>query len=430
MARVQCPGPQRPATQRPTTHRPTTQRPTPQRRGREPEAERPTPIAVVAVKRLFAAETPEFFLLLGTTLFLLIFGLVMVLSSSAIESRLEDGDFFAQASRQGLFAVVGLPVMLLAARAPIIFWKRWAGWAIVIAIGLQMLVFTGLGYGYGGNRNWIIIGSFTAQPSETIKLALVVWLAWVLTTKADLLHDWKHVLLPIGPVALVAIGLVLVGNDLGTATIIVMVTLGAVFYAGVRLRYLAAAVLGIVVVGLVFATSSLSRRGRIDAWLSGCADPSDYSGECWQTIHGWEALAHGGVFGVGLGNSAGKWSWIPEADNDFIFAIIGEELGLIGCVLVLALFVLLAICFVRIIRMSRDPFAKIATSAAMIWIIGQAFVNIAVVLGILPVLGVPLPLVSAGGSALITTMAAIGVVLSFARTRPVPAGATSARIVR
>lgn len=403
--------------------RPAPQRPTTTRHPRPAEPEKPTPTAVGAAKRLFGAETPEFFLLLGTTLFLLIFGLVMVLSSSAIESRIEDGDSFAQAARQGVFAVIGLPIMLLASRAPITFWKKWAGWALVIAVGLQLLVFTGLGYGYGGNQNWIRIGSFTAQPSETIKLALILWLAWVLTTKADLLHDWKHVLLPIGPVALVAIGLVLAGNDLGTATIIVMVTLGALFYAGVRLRHLAAALVGIALLGLVFATASLSRRERIDAWLSGCIDPTDYSGDCWQSIHGWEALAHGGFFGVGLGNSAGKWSWIPEADNDFIFAIIGEELGLLGCLLVLGLFVVLTICFVRIVRLSPDPFAKIATSAAMIWIIGQAFVNIAVVLGFLPVLGVPLPLVSAGGSALITTMAAIGVVLSFARVRsvqPVP----------
>ena len=381
---------------------------------------KPVPPAVRAARRLFAAETPEFFLLLGTTLFLLVFGLIMVLSSSAIESRVEDGDFFAQAARQGLFAAAGLPLMLLASRAPLTFWKRWAGWAIVISVALQFLVFTGLGYGYGGNQNWIQIGSFTAQPSETIKLALVLWLAWVLTSKADLLHDWKHVLLPIGPVVAVAVGLVLVGNDLGTAAIIVMITLGALFYAGVRMRYLLTAVLGLALMAVLFAMTSLSRRERIDAWLSGCTDPNDYSGDCWQTTHGWEALAHGGVFGVGLGNSAGKWSWIPEADNDFIFAIIGEELGLLGCLLVLALFVVLAVCFVRIIRMVRDPFAKIATSAAMIWIIGQAFVNIAVVLGVLPVLGVPLPLVSAGGSALLTTMTAIGVVLSFARHRPLP----------
>ncbi len=373
-------------------------------------------MAIVAVRRLFAAEAPEFFLLLGTTLFLVLFGLVMVLSSSSIESRLQDGDFFAGATRQGIYALVGIPVMLLASRAPVGFWRRWAGWAIVIAIALQLLVFTGLGYGYGGNHNWINFGSFTAQPSELIKLALVVWLAWVLTTKADLLHDWRHVLLPVAPVAAVAIGLVLAGNDLGTATILLFITLGTLFYAGVRLRYIAVAVAGIALVGLVFVTASLSRQDRVDAWLSGCTDESSYSLVCWQTVHGWEALAHGGIFGVGLGNSVGKWSWVPEADNDFIFAIIGEELGLVGAILVLALYIVLAVCFVRIIRLSRDPFAKIATSAAMVWIIAQAFVNIAVVLGLLPVLGVPLPLVSAGGSALITTLAAIGVVLSFART--------------
>jgi len=383
----------------------------------EPEA-KPVAPAVAVARKLFGAETPEFFLLLGTTLFLLVFGLVMVLSSSAIESRLSDGDFFARAARQGLFAVIGLPIMLIASRAPITFWKRWAGWALVGSIGLQFLVFTGLGYGYGGNQNWIKIGGFSAQPSETIKLALVLWLAWVLTTKADLLRDWKHVLLPIGPVVAVAVGLVLLGNDLGTATILIMVTFGALFYAGVQLRFLLVGLLGIGLVGITVAMASLSRRKRIDAWLSGCTNEADYSFDCWQTIHGWEALAHGGVFGVGLGNSAGKWSWIPEADNDFIFAIIGEELGLVGAILVLLMFVLLTIAFVRIARMARDPFGKIVTASVMVWVVGQAFVNIAVVLGVLPVLGVPLPLVSAGGSALLTTMAAIGVVLSFARVKP------------
>lgn len=380
--------------------------------------EKPVPRAVVAVRKLFAAETPEFFLLLGTTLFLLVFGLVMVLSSSAIESRIDDGNFFARASRQGLFAIIGLPAMLLAARAPISFWKRWAGIAVIAGVVLQLLVFTDLGYETGGNRGWLDFGAFTAQPSELIKLALILWLPWILVKKAHLLEDWRQVLVPIGPIVGVALVLVLAGNDLGSASIIVMLTLGTLFFAGVRLRHLAAAVAALAVAAAGFATLSLSRRDRIDAWLSGCVDPNLLGNECWQTVHGWEALAHGGIFGVGLGNSAGKWSWIPEADNDFIFAIIGEELGLLGCLLVLVLFVLLAVCFVRIIRMSRDPFAKIATAAVMTWIIGQAFVNIAVVIGLLPVLGVPLPLVSAGGSALLTTMAAIGVVLSFARHRP------------
>jgi len=359
----------------------------------------------------------------------------MVLSSSSIESRIDDGNFFARASRQGLFAVIGIPVMLLAARTPISFWKRWAGWAVIAGVVLQMLVFTELGYETGGNRGWLDFGAFTAQPSELIKLSLVVWLPWILVKKAHLLDEWRHVLVPVGPIVAVAAGLVLLGNDLGSASIILLLTLGTLFFAGVRLRHLAVAVTGLALLAVSFAGLSLSRRDRIDAWLGGCTDPALLGNECWQTVHGWEALAHGGVFGVGLGNSAGKWSWIPEADNDFIFAIIGEELGLVGCLLVLALFVLLTICFVRIIRMVRDPFAKLATSAVMTWIIGQAFVNIAVVLGVLPVLGVPLPLVSAGGSALLTTMAAIGIVLSFARHRPEPLSGPSdvtraGRIVR
>jgi cell division protein FtsW len=383
---------------------------------------------VVAVRRLFDAEAPEYFLLLGTTLFLVVFGLVMVLSSSSIESRVEDGDFFAKAARQGLYALVGVPAMLIAARAPMAFWKRWAGTAVLIGVALQVLVFTPLGYGYGGNNNWINLGSFTAQPSELIKLALVIWLAWVLSRKGDALHEWREVALPILPVAGLAIAMVMAGNDLGTAIIILAIVFGSLFYAGVRLRLIVLGLVGITLLGLIAIQLSDSRSNRIAAWLNQCEDPALYSNDCWQSIHGWEALAHGGVFGVGLGNSSGKWSWIPEAANDFIFAIIGEELGLLGAVLVLALFVVLTICFVRIIRMSRDPFAKLATSAAMVWVIGQAFVNIAVVLGLLPVLGVPLPLVSAGGSALITTLTAIGIVLSFARHRVEPAQRPAQRV--
>lgn len=380
-------------------------------------AVRPGTRVVVALQRLFAAETREYFVLLATTLFLVAFGLIMVLSSSSIQSHVAEGDFFARASRQGLFALIGVPLMLLAARAPLIFWKRWAWQALALGVVLQLLVFTSLGGEYGGNTNWLMFGSFTMQPSEFVKLALVVWLASVLTTKGALLHDWRHVALPILPVSIVAIGLVLLGDDLGTALILLTLTLGSLFYAGVRLRIVAVAVAAVAFLGVMFSQLSLSRRRRIDAWLAGCLREEDYEDQCWQTVHGWQALANGGVGGVGLGNSSTKWLWIPHAESDFIFAIIGEELGLIGAVLVLVLFAIMTVCFVRIVRMNRDPFAKIATSAVMIWILSQSFVNIAVVLGLLPVLGVPLPLVSAGGSALISSLVAIGIVLSFARHR-------------
>lgn len=374
------------------------------------------PAAVVAVRRLFATETRDYFLLLGTTLFLVVFGLVMVLSASSVESHLKHDSFFAAFLKQALYAVVALPLMLVASRMPISFWKRMARPAILLAIGLQLLVFTPLGYSYGGNQNWISIGPVNGQPSELTKLALIVWIAFVLTRIDAATADWKRLVVPIGAAALLAIGLVLVGRDLGTAVIMLTIVLSGFFFIGARLRFLVAATAAIATLGLMFAFASASREERINAWLYGCT-PADYIDVCWQPMHGTWALAAGGIFGVGLGNSKAKWSWLPEADNDYIFAIIGEELGLIGAIVVLLLFVVMAIAFVRIIRTNRDPFAQIVTSGVAVWIVGQALVNIAVVLGLLPVLGVPLPLISAGGSALISAMLAVGVVLSFARRR-------------
>jgi cell division protein FtsW len=377
--------------------------------------------AIVVVQKVFGAETGTFFLLLGTTLFLLAFGLVMVLSSSSIEDGASAGhDFFSSFTRQGLYALIGVPLMLLASRMPIGFWKKWA-WPAVLATGaLQLLVFIpGLGLSFQGNQNWIKVGAFEGQPSELVKLALILWVSWILARKRSLLDDWKHVFLPIAPVVGIAIGLVLLGKDLGTAIIMAMIVLGCLFYAGVRLRIIGVALVVAGVIGLLLTQVGSSRTSRISAFLSGCTRASDYRVDCWQTVHAWWGIASGGIFGSGLGESKVKWSWLPDADTDFIFAIIGDELGFIGAVLVLALFVVLAISFVRIVRTSRDPFAKIVTSGVMIWLIGQAFVNIAVVLGLLPVLGVPLPLISAGGSSLISSLVAIGVVLSFARHQPV-----------
>ncbi len=377
------------------------------------------------MKRLFAAETGNYFLLLGTTLFLVVFGLIMVLSSSAVESYKSSGDFFNGFVRQVLFAAIGVPLMLLAARMRAAFWKRWSGIFLMIALGLQLLtVATPLGSARGGNRNWITIGSFTGQPSELVKVSLVIWLGYILLKKRDVLDNWRQLIIPIVPIAGVAIGLVLLGGDLGTSIILTAIVVGAIFFAGVRLRFLGIPLVLIGFAGAAAAAASTSRQDRIQAFLSGCKTASDFAGNCWQTVHGWWALASGGVFGVGLGNSKAKWSWLPEADNDFIFAIIGEELGLLGAILVLVLFIVLAISFVRIARANPDPFAKVTVSAVMVWIVGQAFVNIAVVLGILPVLGVPLPLISAGGSALVTSLIGIGIVLSFARQAP-SVGATA-----
>ena len=377
------------------------------------------PAAIIRVKKLFAAETSSYFVVLGTTLFLVVFGLIMVLSSSAVESFRTNGDFFSSFVHQGVFSAIGIPLMLIAARMRASFWKRWSGTLLVVAIGLQFLtVATPLGSMHGGNTNWISIGGFTGQPSELVKVALVIWLGYTLSRNPGALNNWRDLIVPLVPVVGVAIGLVLFGGDMGTSIILTALVLGAVFFAGVKLRYLA---IPIVVLGFgaaIVSMMNISRSARVSAYLSGCPTVDSYSGLCWQTVQGWWALASGGIFGSGLGNSKAKYSWLPEADNDFIFAIIGEELGLLGAILVLVLFIVLTISFIRIIRTNTDPFAKITVSAVMVWIVGQAFVNIAVVLGVLPVLGVPLPLISAGGSALVTTLIGIGIVLSFARHAP------------
>lgn len=399
-----------------TTVRPPRGRPAP-----EPaQPARTPPAAVVAVRRLFGVEHPDAMIVVGTVIFLVLFGLVMVLSSSAVTSaQNNEGDFFAVFLRQGLFALIGIPLMLTIARLPAMFWRRWARHAVMLGLGLQLLVFTGLGYDYGGNQNWISLGGFTAQPSEFLKLALVVWLATVLADRANAFTDWRSVVIPAVPVSGLAIVMVLAGQDLGTASIMIAIVLAALFFAGAPLRYLAGMVALVALGAVMFALTSSSRSNRIDVWLNGCA-PEDYEFTCWQSVHALWALGSGGVFGVGLGNSATKWRWLPHAESDFIFAIVGEELGLIGALVVLVLFAVLAVGLVRLVRRHENPFHRIATGAIMVWIVGQALVNIGVVLGMLPVLGLPLPFISVGGSALVSSLLAIGVVLSLARDLPLP----------
>lgn len=385
--------------------------------------------ARIRLGRVFRVESKDYFLLLGTTVFLVVFGLVMVLSSSSVESNLEDGGFFVQASRQGLYALFGLPIMLIASRVPERMWMRVAWPLLIVSCVLQLLVVaTPLGVTVGGNTNWLQLGPIPPfQPSELIKVSLVIWLGLIVTKKQAQLGDFVHGILPILLVGGGAIGLVLLGGDLGTVMVMGGMLLGALFLIGVRFRLLLPPVLLGSALFAFVAVSSESRMRRITAFLQeNCATIDE--ADCWQIQHGRFALANGGIFGVGLGNSTAKWSWLPAADNDFIFAIIGEELGLIGAIVVIALFVVLAVAFARVLRAARTPFAKAATAAVLVWVVGQACVNIGVVLGVFPVLGVPLPLVSAGGTALLTTLFAIGVVLSVARD-PEAASRAEARAV-
>ncbi|WP_167133165.1 peptidoglycan glycosyltransferase FtsW [Paramicrobacterium chengjingii] len=343
-------------------------------------------------------------------------GVVMVLSASSVENLIATGDPFSIARRHVAFALVGVALMFVLSRIPPAFWRRCA-WALLASgIALQLLVFTPLGFASGGNRNWISLGGFGVQPSEFLKLALIIWIAHIIAAKGELMSRWQHAVIPIVPVAGLGLGTVMLGKDLGTVLIMGAIALGACFFGGMRLHHIVIAVVTAAGAALAVALSGGTRQTRIAAWFEGCSATSDnYLDLCWQTVHGWNALALGGVTGAGLGNSQMKWGWLPEANNDFIFAIIGEELGAIGAVVVLAQFVLFGVVLTRVISRSHDRFVTATLGGILLWVVGQAFVNVAVVLGMLPVLGVPLPMISAGGSSLVSILASIGVALSLMR---------------
>jgi cell division protein FtsW len=370
-----------------------------------------------ALERLESPVT-TYFLLVGVTVLLLVIGLVMVLSSSSVTSLTSTGSSFTVFRSQLVFAGIGLPLMVLAARLPVRAWRR-SGWVLLVcALVAQALVFTPLGVSVNGNRNWVALPGLRLQPSEIMKLALVVWGASVLARKRALLDRWVHVLVPLLlPFGVIAIGLVLAGSDLGTALVLLLILASLLFAAGAPGRMFLAAGAAMAALTAVMVRTSPNRMGRIASWLSGggCTDTLN---ACYQSIHGKYALADGGWWGVGLGASREKWSWLPEAHNDFIFAIIGEELGLPGALTILALFLLLGYACLRLVSRSDDLFVRIASAAAMAWLVGQMLVNVGAVIGMLPVIGVPLPLVSSGGSALITSMVALGMLMSFARAEP------------
>lgn len=354
-------------------------------------------------------------LLFGVTLFLAIFGVVMVFAASSVEARQGGGTFIASFLRQGMFTIVGLPMLLLAARMPEAFYRRFAVWGLVLGIVLQSLVFTPLGEEIQGNRNWLRFGSsFTLQPSEFVKLALCLWIGYVLARRGDKIRQFWPAWWPVSLGAALGIGLVLLGRDFGTVVIMAGLVFGAMLFAGVKFRHLILPFVIMAAAAVPVVLSSGSRIRRLQHFFDGCTEAEYYDG-CWQQLHGTWAMSGGGLFGVGLGNSRAKWNWLPEADSDYIFAIIAEELGLIGAIAVLLLYVVMAFAFIRIIREAESTLVKSVAGAVMTWIVGQALVNIAVVLGLLPVLGVPLPLVSAGGSQTLATLIAVGVVLALVR---------------
>jgi cell division protein FtsW len=360
-----------------------------------------------------------YYLILGSTLALTAIGIMMVLSASSVESIAAGKSPYGDALKQGIFALIGLCVMFVLSRINVVWLKRLAWPALGAALVLLVLV-QAIGAEVNGNKNWIDLGGITFQPSEASKLALSLWMATVLARKGKLLRRWQHVLIPAVPAAGSVVVLVLVGNDLGTAMIIMMITAAALFFAGVPL-YLFGFAAAAAAAGTAFmAITSSNRMCRITSWWTGqsCADGIDAN---YQATNGLYGLASGGWFGVGLGQSRQKYSWIPEAHNDFIFAIIGEELGLVGTVVVLVLFALLGAAIYRVVVAQEDMFHRVLAGTIMVWLLGQATVNMAVVTGLMPVIGVPLPFISYGGSALLMSLCAVGVVLSLAREQMAPA---------
>ena len=362
--------------------------------------------------RIFRAQSIYFYQLLGITLFLVAFGLVMVLSASSIDSLKASNNSFAIFGKQSLFAFLGLIGMSLASLMPLDWWRGKAKFAYMIFMALQLAVLF-IGIDINGNRNWISIFGIAIQPSEFLKVAVVLHVSVYLSTRSrdlDAVATWKKAGIMMGA----AMALVIFGKDLGTMLIMLIMFVGLLSLAGLPMKLLRLIVVaGVAITPVLLTVGSGSRVGRITAWLNPNApDPNGYN---WQSEHGMWAISAGRIFGSGLGESKMKWSWIPEVENDFIFAVIAEELGLIGALVVIVLFVALAVTFFKIWKRTADDFSRYVVSGIMIWIIFQALINMAVVLRLLPVLGVPLPLISAGGSSLIATLGAIGIVLAVER---------------
>ena len=369
-----------------------------------------SPLALLARHPLSA-----YYLLMGSALLLLLLGLIMVMSASSIESVRVFGSPYTLAQRQAFFALLGVVAMFFAARTSVQFWRAFAWPLLLAAFGLLVAVLI-IGVEVAGQRNWIeIFGPFRLQPSEIAKLALVVWGAEVLSRRSRRLDTWRGLLIPIVPVAVVMMVLVLAEGDFGNTVMLGAILAGILFAAGAPLRVFAVfAAVGAVGVWIL----SLAAPYRMDRILSWLNPGSDRLGFGWQVTQGQYALGTGGFWGVGLGASREKWGTLPEAHTDFIYPVIGEELGLLGTLIVLALFSLLAFAVFRLSRNTDDSFVRYAAAGVGAWIVVQAVVNIGGVLGLLPVAGVTLPLVSYGGSSLIPTLTAIGMLMAFARQEP------------
>jgi cell division protein FtsW len=367
----------------------------------------------------------SYYLVLAATALLLGFGLVMVWSSSYVAGTKVS---FAVVEKQALWVAIGLPIMAIASRLPVKAFRWMAYPAMLGSCALLVAVLVpGLGVTVLGATRWLALGGpVTIQPSEFAKLGLLLWGADLFARKQrhHTLDTYRHILIPFGPVALFVLAMIDKEHDLGTSLVVVTIVLALLWVAGAPARLFGLLVLTVTGAVTLLAVSEPYRLQR----LLNFAHPfKDLHNGGWQAGQGIYALGSGGWWGVGLGGSREKWGYLPEAHSDFIFAIIGEELGLVGTLAVLLVFAVLAYAGIRVAQRSRDSFSRLAASAVVAWLLVQALVNIGAVVGLLPITGIPLPLISAGGSSLIPTMFALGMLMSLARREPSAAIALAAR---
>jgi cell division protein FtsW len=366
----------------------------------------------------------SYYLLLGASALLLVIGLIMVMSASSVYAyKYYGGDSYAVVKKQLVWVLLGLPTAFVASRLSQRWIRRlvWPGYVVALAL---LLLTAFMGVTVNGNKNWLMLGPVQIQASEIAKLALVLWAGHIYALKERRLHSIHEIVMPVVPGLLAATALVLLGRDLGTALVFGIILLGLLWVVGFPSRYFAIALLVVSTAALAFVGTSHERLIRIENFINPF---KDFQGAGWQAGHGLYALSSGGWLGQGIGASQQKWGDLPEAHTDFIFAVLGEELGLVGTLLVIGLFTVLAYAAIRVARQTSDSFVRYVTFGVVVWLVGQALINIGMVLAWLPVIGIPLPLVSYGGSALLPSLVALGLVIGFARREPEAAQALALR---
>jgi cell division protein FtsW len=358
----------------------------------------------------------SFHLIIAVAALLTTLGLIMVLSASGVYSYDQDGSPWVVFAKQVLWTLVGLVAFYVALRMRVQLMRSLAfsGFALTIVLLILVLI-PGIGTEANGSRGWFVVAGFSMQPSELAKIAFAIWGAHLLAARRLEHASLREMLIPLVPAAVIALALIVAQPDLGQTVSLGIILLGLLWYAGLPLRVFLSSLFAVVMSAAVLAMAEGYRSARVQSWLNPGADAQ---GSGYQARQARFALANGGVFGDGLGQGAAKWNYLPNAHNDFIFAIIGEELGFVGAAGLLCLFGLFAYTGMRIARRSADPFLRLLTATATMWVMGQVFINVGYVVGLLPVTGLQLPLISAGGTSTATTLLMIGIMANAARHEP------------